>query len=313
MNFRASECLPNTTVDFTKATICVCICTYKRPELLKRALEELAKQNTNGCFSYSIVVADNDAGQSAKQIVAEFGSACDITITYCVEPEQNIALARNKALEYAKCNFVAFMDDDELPATDWLVTMMKTLIEHNADGALGPVRPFFDRQPPDWLVRGKFCERPEHQTGVELHWRQARTGNVLFRRGILEGVSFPFREEFGNGGEDQDFFMRMMERGHRFVWCNEAVVYEVVPPERCERRYVLKRALLRGQNEKLLLNGRSIAKSLVAVPFYTVLLLIVWVLGEHVFMKYMVRLLDHVGKLLVTVGISPIRGKYLTG
>jgi hypothetical protein len=104
----------------------------------------------------------------------------------------------------------------------------------------------------------------------------------------------------------------MMERGHRFVWCNEAVVYEVVPPERCERRYVLKRALLRGQNEKLVLNVRSIVKSLVAVPLYTMLLLIVWVLGQHLFMKYMVRLLDHMGKLLVAVGISPVRGKYLT-
>jgi succinoglycan biosynthesis protein ExoM len=281
--------------------------------LLKRSLEGLAKQTTNGCFSFSIVVADNDVGQSAKQIVAEFGSACGIAIAYCVEPEQNIALARNKALEHAQGDFIAFMDDDEFPAIDWLVTLWKALIEHHVAGVLGPVRPFFDQQPPDWLVRGKFCDRPEHQTGVQLNWKQTRTGNVLFRRSILEGVSSPFREEFGNGGEDQDFFRRMMERGLRFIWCNEAVVYEVVPPERCERRYVLKRALLRGQNEKLLLNGPSIVKSLVAVPLYTVLLLIVWVLGEHMFMKYMIRLLDHVGKLLVAVGISPVRGKYLNG
>jgi len=300
-------------VDITATTICVCICTYKRPELLKRSLEGVAKQNTNGCFSYSIVVADNDIRQSAKHIVANFGTASDIAIVYCVAPEQNIALARNKALEHAKGGFVAFMDDDEFPATDWLVTLWKALADHDADGVLGPVRPFFDHHPPYWLVKGKFCERPEHQTGVELHWNQTRTGNVMFRRKILEGVSFPFREEFGNGGEDNDFFMRMMKRGHRFVWCNEAVVYEVVPPERCERIYFLKRALLRGQNQKLLLNGRSIVKSLVAVPFYTVLLLIVWVFGDHVFMKYLIRLLDHMGKLLVAVGISPIRGKYLTG
>jgi succinoglycan biosynthesis protein ExoM len=299
--------------DLTVASICVCICTYKRPELLKRSLRELAKQNANGSFSFSIVIGDNDSEQSARGIVAEFSSACDIAVSYCVEPERNIALARNKVLEHAKADFIALMDDDELPVADWLAALLKTLVAHNADGVLGPVRPFFDRRPPDWLVKGKFCERPEHRTGAELHWRQTRTGNVLFRRDMLEGNSPPFRKEFGNGGEDQDFFRRMMERGHKFVWCNEAVVYEVVPPERCERRYVLKRALLRGQNEKLLLSGRSIARSLVAVPLYTILLFFIWMFGEHVFMKYMVRLLDHVGKLLVAVGINPVKGNYLNG
>jgi glycosyltransferase involved in cell wall biosynthesis len=293
------------------AAICVCICTYKRPTRLKRSLQGLARQNADGSFNYSVVVADNDGAQSAKQVVGEFDSA--IAIAYCVEPRQNIALARNKALEHATGDFVAFLDDDEFPATDWLVTLRKALIEHDAAGVLGPVRPFFDHEPPDWLVRGKFCERPEHQTGVTLHWRQTRTGNVMFRRDILEGLSSPFREEFGDGGEDQDFFRRMMERGHRFVWCNEAVVYEVVPPERCKRRYLLKRALLRGQNEKPLLDGRSIVKSLVAVPVYAVLLTVVWVLGEHVFMKYLIRLFDHAGKLLVATGIRPIREKYLAG
>jgi succinoglycan biosynthesis protein ExoM len=309
MNAKASE---QPAYGISDATICVCICTYKRPELLKRALEELAKQEIGGCFSYSIVVADNDSRQSAQMIVAEFRSAHDIAVTYCVEPEQNIALARNKALEHAHGDFAAFMDDDEFPARNWLATMLKTLTEHNVAGVLGPVRPFFDHPPPDWLIKGRFCERPEHRTGQMLHWKQTRTGNVMFRRDILEGISSPFVAEFGNGGEDQDFFRRMTENGHRFIWCNEAVIYEVVPPERCERRYLLKRALLRGQNEKLRLNWRSLVKSFVAVPLYTVLLSMAWLRGEHVFLKYLIRLLDHLGKLLVSVGIRPIKGKYLT-
>jgi len=39
----------------------------------------------------------------------------------------------------------------------------------------------------------------------------------------------------------------MIERGHAFVWCNEAVVYEVVPPVRWRRTFMLRRALLRGK------------------------------------------------------------------
>ena len=54
--------------------VCVCICTYKRPELLKHLLSELANQETAGFFTYSIVVVDSDYLESAKQVVTEFAS-----------------------------------------------------------------------------------------------------------------------------------------------------------------------------------------------------------------------------------------------
>src|SRR5215471_5481493 len=201
-------------------SICVCICTRKRPELLGRCLDAIGRQVTGGLYHLSIVVADNDSGRSAQQVVARFAEASGLDVTYCVEPQQNIALARNKALEHATGDFVAFIDDDEFPAEDWLTRMLEACERYTADGVLGPVKPHFDEVPPGWLVRGKFCERPEHPTGSVLAWRQTRTGNVLFRRPILAGMDAPFRREFGNGGEDQDFFRRLIAGVRRFVWCN---------------------------------------------------------------------------------------------
>lgn len=293
--------------------VTVCICTYKRPQLLRRALEAVAQQHTNDSIRFSIVVVDNDASQSGKEVVLAFAAARAVETIYAVEPEQNIALARNRALANARGDFVAFIDDDEFPCRDWLLLMLKNCEETDVAGVLGPVRPFFDRQPPAWLVRGKFCERPELTTGSLLKWRQTRTGNVLFRKEILEEVGEPFRRGFSNGGEDQDFFKRMMENGHRFIWCNEAVVYEVVPPERWKRRYVLKRALLRGQNERLFLNARSLAKSTLAVLLYGALLPFLLFLGQHVFMNYAAKLVGHLGKLISALGIRPMGKKYIDG
>lgn len=294
-------------------SVTVCICTYRRPDQLRRLLTELNRQDTQGRFSFSIVVADNDGNESARAVVVQFAATSSLTVTYCVEPEQSIALARNKAVEHAQGDFVAFIDDDEVPVGDWLGLMLDSCMKFDADGVLGPVRPSFDEAPPDWLVRSRLCERPEHATGVLLHWRHTRTGNVLFRRRILDENEAPFRREFPNGGEDQDFFRRMMQRGRRFVWCNEAAVYEEVPRERRRRRYFLKRALLRGQNERLLLSTASIAKSIVAVPLYVAALPLMCVLGQHALMQCSVRLCDHAGKLLSAVGIRPVGGKYLSG
>src|ERR1700687_4509834 len=81
--------------------ISVCVCTYKLPCLLRRVLDSLNSQQTNELFTYSIVVADNDRLRSAEAQVMEMAAVSAVPIRYCVEPQQNIALARNKAVENA--------------------------------------------------------------------------------------------------------------------------------------------------------------------------------------------------------------------
>ncbi len=293
--------------------ISVCICTYKRPHLLKRLLSELRVQDTGGLFTYSIVIADNDELQSGEAVILDFAAESHIEIRYCVEPRQNIALARNKAVENARGDFLAFIDDDEFPGKRWLLTLFKACNDYDADGVLGPVRPLFDKDPPKWVVKGKFYERPTYRTGLVIDWRKGRTGNVLLRRRIFASGGPAFRPSFLTG-EDQDFFRRMIEKGHSFIWCNEAVAYEVVPPIRWKRTFLLRRALLRGAVSVVhpAFGPRQIAKSVIAVPVYAAALPFALVLGHHRFMTLLVKLTDHLGKLLSLLGINPIRESYVT-
>lgn len=286
----------------------VCICTYKRPVLLRRLLEELEKQETGGDFTYSVVVADNDAKRSAEALVAEFSQRTPGRVIYCCEPQQNIALVRNRAIENASGDFIVFIDDDEFPVTSWLAELWRTCERFGVAGVLGPVRPHFDAPPPAWLIKGRFCERPEFPTGTPLAWSQCRTGNVLFRRSILPVGTPPFRAQFGTGGEDVDFFQRMSTAGAKFIWCNEAVAYETVPPSRWTRRYALQRALLRGKNSLKISEGRLVllAKSIIAVPLYAIVLPFSLLAGHHRFMKLLIRCCDHVGRLLAAVGLHPM-------
>ena len=50
--------------------ISVCVCSYRRPRLLRRLLLKLNNQATDGLFTYSIVVADNDGERSGAPVVA---------------------------------------------------------------------------------------------------------------------------------------------------------------------------------------------------------------------------------------------------
>ena len=145
--------------------ISVCICTYKRPGLLANLLEKLQQQRTNDLFTYSVVVVDNDVNESAKTVVETFKQKSSFNIDYFVEPEQNISLARNKAVGSARGNFIAFIDDDEYPEPNWLLNFYKTLTDINADGVLGPVVPYYPDGIPKWIIKSKICEMPSHRTG----------------------------------------------------------------------------------------------------------------------------------------------------
>jgi succinoglycan biosynthesis protein ExoM len=291
--------------------VSICVCTFRRPQLLERLLENLALQVTSPAFEFSIVIADNDAAKSAQATVEEFARRSPVPVAYCAEPRQNIALARNCAIAQASGNYIAFLDDDEFPAEDWLVRLYTACQEYGCAGVLGPVRPHFESPPPAWIIRGRFCERPEPATGTVMHWNDCRTGNVLFRRDTLPPGEPPFAVEFGTGGEDKDFFMRATGRGAVFVWCNEAPVYETVPPSRWRRSYMLRRALLRGKNILKHPEGRIqvVLTSLVAAPLYSLLLPFTLFFGQHRFMKYCIKWCDHVGRLLALVGLNRINDR----
>jgi succinoglycan biosynthesis protein ExoM len=236
-----------------------------------------------------------------------------VPIAYCVEPEQNIARARNGAVANADGDFIAFIDDDEFPIKEWLLTLFTTCVELAVDGVLGPVKPHFDTAPPQWITRGRFHERPNYPTGLRIDGAKGRTGNVLLKRSLFINDELPFRTQFVTG-EDQDFFRRKIAAGHAFVWCSEAVAYEIVPPARWKRSFILRKALMRGKYSVIepTFGVLDAAKSLVAVPVYAAALPVLCLMGHHHLMRYLEKLCQHLGKILAWIGLDPIGDRYVS-
>jgi succinoglycan biosynthesis protein ExoM len=302
---------PQTGPQAIRPHVCVCICTYRRPLLLKRLLDKLNQQETGDLFSFSVVVCDNDQAKSAEPVIDAARATYPFSIKYCVEPRQNIALARNKVVENANGEFLAFIDDDEFPAHDWLLKLFKTCIEYKVDGVLGPVLRHFDDAPPAWLRKSKFYVRRVNPTGMRVEWLEARTGNVLLKREVIGSDTAPFRPEY-RAGEDQDFFRRKISEGRNFIWCADAEAYEVVPPARWKRTYLIRKALLRGATAGLHCNMAGVAKSVIAIPLYALAMPFTVLAGQHYFMTLLVKMCDHLGKLLILMGINPIREQYVS-
>ena len=224
--------------------VAVCIITYKRLNGLQRLLASLRELNfeASPAPAWCVVVVDNDANASAKNIVDGIRQDFPVPIIYGVEPLQGIAAARNKAVRLAPpCDFIAFIDDDEVAHTYWLDQLLLVQKKHQADIVTGPVLPDFEEEPPKWIRRGKFFNRRRLKTGSKVHF--AATHNTLVKYQWTQKIDGPFDMDFNlTGGSDSHFSRRVIQQGGKVVWADEALVTEFNPPARMTISWLLQRA-----------------------------------------------------------------------
>ena len=203
--------------------VAICIATFKRPRLLQKLLNGIAelKFHKVGIPEITIVVVDNDAAATARDVCS--AAILPWRLKYVIEPKRGIAEARNRGLrEIGAAGFVAFIDDDEVPANAWLDELLLTQANFHADVVAGPVCRAFADDVPGWIRRANFFDRPAHLTGELLPC--CSTGNVLVVRSVFDRVG-GFDDRFQlTGGEDIHFFTRVRRAGFNIVWSQEAVV-----------------------------------------------------------------------------------------
>ncbi len=300
-----------------KEHISVCVCTYKRPELLKRLFESLKGQRTENLFTYSVCVVDNDCRRSAEKITDDFKKNNGLKINYHVEPRQNVSLARNKAVEKSKGGFIAFIDDDEYAGEFWLLGLFRACKEFDCDGALGPIIPYFENNPPHWIREFSVFRTRPHKKGELLRWNYTRTSNVLMKKEIFDDKSNYFNAvSFGNtatenikvfSGEDVEFFNRAIEKGYQFRWSPEAPVYEMVPLKRQNLNWILKKALRDGKSYGKIVVRKSlfvykilfVFKALILTFAALALSIFAFILfNKRLIAEYTAKILSNIGKII---------------
>jgi succinoglycan biosynthesis protein ExoM len=223
----------------------ICIASYKRPQLLAMLLACLAVQNLPADVTFGVIVVDNDPTGSARPAV-EAAAGAGLPVRYFMQPKKNIALTRNMGVSNSTGEYIAFIDDDERAGPDWLKNLYETLHKYQADVVFGPVSGEVPANAPAWLTEGRFFERERYKTGDVAPVRG--TGNALLRASIITDRHTPFDPKYGlSGGEDTDFFRRLQYRGCKFIWCEEALAWEAVPPERLTAEWLIRRAFRGGQ------------------------------------------------------------------
>lgn len=225
-------------------SVTIAVLTFRRPDDLAAVLPALDRQARTLDPPAGVLVVDNDPAGGARPTVAEHGSPL---VRYVHEPEPGIAAARNRALAEAGTDLLVFIDDDERPSPRWLADLVETYSVDRPAAVVGPVVSEYEHDPDAWVAAGRFFDRRRLPTGTSVEL--AATNNLLLDLAQVRSRGLTFDLGLGiTGGSDTLFTRQLTRSGGRMVWCDSALVVDVVPASRLSRSWVLRRAFRSGNS-----------------------------------------------------------------
>lgn len=229
--------------------IAVCVCTFRNPVGLSKLLKGIDAQELNAVLEkdISIVVIDNDAEESATEVLAAYGRTGRFNLFAQCQSRRGLSSARNTALDnihVRESDIFVFIDDDEIPEMGWVEAFAGPFNAGLCSIAVGPVKAIFEARPPEWIIAGDFFQRkcPESQRPHDGY-----TSNCMIRTAILRQTGIRFEESLNHiGGEDVLFFSRLRDVGFNVRCLPDAIVRETIPANRASLVWLMRRWLRAG-------------------------------------------------------------------
>jgi succinoglycan biosynthesis protein ExoM len=231
------------------------ICTYQRPGL-EETLVSLFGLDVPAATELRLIVADNDAVPSARDLVDRLRERSPFPIVYVHCPQSNISIARNACLAASGADYLAFIDDDETAGRAWIAELYNRARDSGADAVLGPVRAIYDGKSASWMQNGDFHSTMPVWVGSTI--KTGYTCNVLLDMRSPHVAGRTFALSLGqSGGEDTHFFTQLTEAGGRIEFAPDAEVTEPVPAKRASFTWLAKRRFRSGQTHGRILAAKT--------------------------------------------------------
>ncbi|NEP78210.1 MAG: glycosyltransferase family 2 protein, partial [Okeania sp. SIO3B3] len=235
--------------DFT-----VAIPTYNGAEKLPLVLGKLRNQIGLEGLSWEIIVVDNNSTDNTKEIISRYQENWpeQIPLTYCCEAEQGAGFARKKAVKVANSPLIGFLDDDNIPAENWVAAGYGFAQQYPKAGAYvsqihgdfaGELPPDFDRIKPFFAITERGDKPLLYQPIKKVTPPSA--GLVVRREAWLESV--PDKCILSGRvpgsmltGEDIETISYIQKAGWE-IWYNPAMeVIHKIPEHRTQKDYLIK-------------------------------------------------------------------------
>lgn len=136
--------------------ISVIVPVFNAEKQLRACLDALLAQTFG---SYELILVNNASRDRSPDICREYQARRPDRVTVLDEPDQGVSYARNRGLDAASGQWIAFCDADDQPEPEWLARLHANAIRENADLSCCAFR---DISPDGEQIRTNF-PLPEHR------------------------------------------------------------------------------------------------------------------------------------------------------
>jgi glycosyltransferase involved in cell wall biosynthesis len=239
--------------------VTVCICTHDRPGYVRDCLEGL-RQQTIAPDQFDILVIDSASTGGASTELARLVSGLRNARLLRVE-EAGVSVARNVAAREADGDCLAYIDDDAIPAPDWIERILEACGATRPPPALigGRILPHWEAPLPSWwppCLRGSLSiieleARGEYRTAALPPGLEPYGANMVVQRLPLLAIG-GFGRHSGRFGtallsdEEVQLAWRLQDAGHSTRYDSRIVVRHQIQAVRLNPDWLLSRLYWQG-------------------------------------------------------------------
>ena len=223
----------------------ICIPTYKRPQMLKKLILSIMRNNIDQSLIKDayIIIVDNDIERTAENITNELKNICSdpFKLSYHNYPNKGLSNVRNeifkRALESAP-NYIICIDDDEYATSDWLNQLVLTITLNNGDIAIGQIIPEIESRVSP-TISYWFKHRPlTNNQKIDFF----TSGNFIICTKFLLKYNLQFDYRFNStGSEDSYFGVVALKKDAKIFWAADAKSYETITKKRATLKWLIRR------------------------------------------------------------------------
>jgi glycosyltransferase involved in cell wall biosynthesis len=228
--------------------VTVAVITFNRSRFLRETLAGLVRQDyPAGCWE--LLVIDNNSTDDTRDVVASFLAAMP-SPRWILEERAGLDHGRNRAIDEAKGDVIALVDDDILMEPDWLAQLVAPFSGQPPPpvGVVGgEVVPIFPDGIPDWLKGTHRPLRFRKDPGPLPPGQSPMGANFAFPRWVFErfGRFDTHLDRKGTalfGGGDSEMIRRVRAGGLEAWFAPGARVLHQIPAGRLTLHYALRHA-----------------------------------------------------------------------
>ncbi len=242
----------------------VLICTHNRASFLKDLLTCLKDQSYSSC-DYELIVVDNASEDQTEFVVRDIAKEMK-NLSYVCEPKLGLSAARNTGIQNTRGDIIAFLDDDSLPESTWLETLIRSFEEFSPAPVCvgGKILPIWEVSKPDWLPNDSRLQILSLlDWGDFPTWRSSPSlfaGNLAIKKSALHRIG-GFNTQLGRKGDmlfsmEEIFFLFMVlqEYGKQsLLYQPKALVYHRITEEKiADKGYILRRSYWDGYSKAIM-------------------------------------------------------------